>query len=143
MLDANALFSFVVSSELWFIGDKFLQDAFAVMMDNKNCFHLLQEFEQVRSQFSSTMLVEHVLMALIHLLNEHGCILDVIVVHISDSDFSWTSNKQQRCNVAEMTAKVKKILKSVDTHSVGCRAVFYSHMVSLPWYVGWTKQRAT
>ena len=41
-----------------------------------------------------------------------------------------------------MTVKVKKLLKSVDTHSEGCRAVFYSHMVSLPWYVGWNKQRA-
>ena len=41
-----------------------------------------------------------------------------------------------------MTVRVRKLLKLVDTHSVGCRAVFYSHMVSLPWYVGWTKQRA-
>ena len=113
------------------------------MMDNKNHFHLLQEFEQVRFQFSSTMLMEHVLMALIHLLNEHRYILDVIVIHVGKSDFSQASNKQQRCNMVEMTAKVKKILKSVDTHSVECRAVFYSHMVSLPWYVGWTNQRAT
>ena len=51
--------------------------------------------------------------------------------------------QQQRCNVADMTAKVKKLLKSVDTYSVGCRTVFYSHVVSLPWYVGWNKQRAT
>ena len=50
ILDANTMFSIVVSSKLWFTGDKFLQDAFAVMMDNKNHFHLLQEFEQVRSQ---------------------------------------------------------------------------------------------
>ena len=41
-----------------------------------------------------------------------------------------------------MTTKVKKLLKSVDTHSAGCWAVFYSHMVSLPWYLGWNKQRA-
>ena len=42
-----------------------------------------------------------------------------------------------------MTARVRKLLKWVDTHSVGCRAVFYSHMVSLPSYVDWNKQRAT
>ena len=94
ILDANVLFSIVVSNELWFIRDKFLQDAFAVMMDNKNHFHLLLEFEQVRSQFSSTMLMEHVLMALIHLLNEHRCIPDVIVIHVGESDFSQESNKQ-------------------------------------------------
>ena len=44
--------------------------------------------------------------------------------------------------MAEMTARVRKLLKSVDTDSVSCRAVFYSHMVSLLWYVGWNKQRA-
>ena len=82
-------------------------------------------------------------MALIHLLNEHRCVPNVIVIHIGGLDFSRESNKQQICNVADMTARVRKLLKSVDTHSVGCRAVFYSHMVSLPWYVGWTKQRAT
>ena len=111
-------------------------------MDNKNCFHLLQEFEQVRSQFLVTMLMEHVLMVLIHLLNTYRCIPDIVVIHIGESDFSRESNKQQKCNVADMTAKVKKLLKSVDTHSVGCMAVFYSHMVSLPWYVGWNKQWA-
>ena len=40
-LDTSALFSIVLSNELWFIGEKFLQDAFAVMMDNKNHFYLL------------------------------------------------------------------------------------------------------
>ena len=88
MLDANVMFSIVFNNKLWFIGDKFLQDAFAVMMDNKNHFHLLQEFDQVRSQFSATMLMEHVQMALIHLLNTHRCIPDVIVIHIGESDFS-------------------------------------------------------
>ena len=66
---------------------------------------MLQEFEQVRSQFLATMLMEHVPMALIHLLNMHRCIPDVIVIHIGESDFSQESNKQQRCNVADMTAK--------------------------------------
>ena len=88
------------------------------------------------------MLMEHVLMALIYLLNTHRCIPDVIVTHIRELDFLWESNKQQHCNVAHMTAKVKKLLKSVDTCSAGCRAVFYSHMVSLPWYVGWNRQQA-
>ena len=136
------MFSIVVSKNLWFIWDKFLQDAFAVMMDNKNCFHLLQKFEQVRSQFPATMLIEHMPMALFHLLNTHRYIPDIIVIHVRESYFSQESNKQQRCNVADMTAKVKKLLKSVDLHSVDCRAVFYSHMVSLPWYVGWNKQQA-
>ena len=112
------------------------------MMDNKNHFHLLQECEHVRSQFSATMLMEHVPTALIHLLNMHKCIPDVIVIHVGESDFSQVSNKQPRCNVEKLTAKVKKLLKLVDTHSVRCRAVFYSHMVSLPWYMGWNKQRA-
>ena len=88
------------------------------------------------------MLMKHVPLVLINLLNEHRCIQDVIVIHISESYFSRESNKQQICNVVEMTARVKKILKSVNTHSVDCGAVYYSHMVSLPWYVGWTKQRA-
>ena len=81
------------------------------MVDNKICFHLLQEFKQVRSQFSSTMLMEHVLLALIHLLNEHRCVPDVIVIHVGESDFSQEYNKQQRCNVVEMTARVKKNTK--------------------------------
>ena len=89
------------------------------------------------------MLIEHVLTALIHLLNMHRCIPDVIVIHVSKTDFSWESNKQQRCNVVEMTARVRKLLKSMDTHSIGCRAVFYPHMASLPWCVHWNKQRAT
>ena len=90
-----------------------------MMIDNKNHFHLLQEFEQVRSQFSSTMLMEHIPMVLVHLLNMHKCIPDVIVIHVGESDLSQESNKQQRCNVAEMTVKLKKLPKSVDTHLAG------------------------
>ena len=41
-----------------------------------------------------------------------------------------------------MTTKVEKLLKSMDTHSIGCRTVFYSNMLSLPWYVHWNKQWA-
>ena len=71
ILDANTMFSIVVGNELRFIGNKFLQDAFAVMMDNKNHFHLLQEFEQVRSYFSATIVMEHMPMVFIYLLNIH------------------------------------------------------------------------
>ena len=71
ILDANTMFSIVVGNELGFIGDKFLQDAFAVMMDNKNHFHLLQEFEQVRSYYSAAIVMEYMPMVLIHLLNTH------------------------------------------------------------------------
>ena len=118
ILDANTMFSTEVSNELWFIGNKFLQDVFAVMMDNKNCFHLLQEFEQVRSQFLATMLMEHVPMVLIHLLNTHRCIPDIVVIHVGESDFSWELNEQQRCNVADMTAKVKKLLNPFSTFHI-------------------------
>ena len=130
--DVNTMFSIVVSNELWFIGDKFLQEAFAVVMDNNNHFYLLEEFNQVRSKFSATMLMEHVPLPLMHLLNTHRCIPDMIVVHAGKSDFSREMNKQQHCNVADMTVKVKNLLKPVDTHSEGCWAVFYSHLVSLP-----------
>ena len=85
------------------------------------------------------MLMEHVPLALVHLLNTQRCIADMIVIHIAESDFLTEMNKQQCCNVAGMTVKVKKLFKSVDTHSEGCQVVFYSHMVSLPWYMGWNK----
>ena len=108
--DVNTMFSIVVSHELWFIGDKFLQEAFAVMMNNKNHFHPLQEFDQMRSKFSAMMLMEYMLLALVHLLNTHRCIPDMIVVHIRESDFLRETNKQQRCNVAVMTVKVRNSL---------------------------------
>ena len=87
------------------------------------------------------MLMEHVPWALVDLLNKHKQILDMEVIHIGESDFSRVCNKQQRLNVVDMMGKVKKLLKSVDTHLKGCSAVFFSHMVSLPWYVSWNHQR--
>ena len=78
------------------------------------------------------MLMEHVPLALVHLLNTHRCILDMVVVHVGESNFFRVSNKQQRINVAAMTTRTKKLLKSVDMHSEGCCAIFYSHMLSFP-----------
>ena len=40
--------------------------------------------------------------------------------------------------------KVNKLVKAVDTHpSDGFKGVFYSLMISVPWYPGWQQQKAT
>ena len=42
-----------------------------------------------------------------------------------------------------MMSKVNKLVKAVDTyHSDGFKGIFYSLMISIPWYPGWQQQKA-
>ena len=39
--------------------------------------------------------------------------------------------------------KVNKLVKAIDTHhSDGFKGIFYSLMISVPWYLGWQQQKA-
>ena len=62
-----------------------------------------------------------------------------IVVHVGASDFSKYNNLQQHQNIKAMMQKVNKL---VDTHhSDGFKGIFYSLMISVPWYPGWQQQK--
>ena len=58
------------------------------------------------------------------------------------SDFSKYDNLQQCQNIEAMMQKVNKLIKVVDTHKVDrFEGIFYSLMVSVPWYPGWQQQK--
>ena len=63
-----------------------------------------------------------------------------IMVHVGASDFSKYNNLQQ--HIEGMMQRVNKLVKVVDTHHAdGFEGIFYSLMVSVPWYLGWQQQK--
>ena len=113
------------------------------MVDNPDHFHQLKNFNLVESCFSDVMYFEHVPLALLDLFNNLKYVPLFIVVHVGASDFSKYNNHTQRQNIASMMSRVNQLVKAVDTHHAdGFKGVFYSLMLSVPWYPGWQQQQA-
>ena len=137
------LFSFAAKKATWFVSDKYLQRAFQVMVDNPDHFHQLGNFEYIETHFSAVMFFDHILSAIFDLLNTLQYVPKFIVVHVGTSDFSKYKNLQQHQNIKTMMQWVNKLIKAVDTHHAdGFKGIFYSLMVSVPWYLGWQQQKA-
>ena len=136
------MFSFAAKKAIWFFRDKHLQCAFETTVDNKDHFHQLEHFEDVQSHFSSVMFFEHVPAAVLDLLNSLQYIPLFILIHAGASDFSKYNNLKQKINIKNMMHHVNRLVKAVDTHhSDGFKGVFYSLVVSVPWYPGWQQQK--
>ena len=134
----QTFFSFAAKKVIWFVEDNYLQRAFQVMVDNPECFHQLGNFELVETCFSAVMSFEHVPTAVLELCNTLQYVEQFIIVHVGASDFSKYNNLQQCQNIVSMMQRVNKLVKAVDTHhSNGFKRVFYSLMLSVPWYSGW------
>ena len=89
------------------------------------------------------MYFEHVPMAILDLFNTLKYVPLFIVIHVGASDFSMFNNHTQWQNIATMMKKVNQLVKAVDTHHAdGFKGVFYSLMLSVPWYPGWQQQQA-
>ena len=88
------LFSFVAKKALWFLGDKYLQRAFQVMVDNPDCFHQLGNFEMIETHFSVVMFFDHVPSTILDLLNTLQYMSQFIIVNVGASDFSKYNNLQ-------------------------------------------------
>ena len=127
------LFSIAAKKAIWFVGDKYLQRAFQVTVDNPDCFHQLGNFKEVETHFSAVMFFNHVLLAILDLLNSLQYVPQFIVVHVGTSDFSKYNNVQQHQNIKMMMQKINKLVKAIDTHhSHGLKGIFYSLMISVP-----------
>ena len=84
------------------------------------------------------MFFDHVLLAVLDLLNSLQYMPQFIMVYLEASDFSKYNNLQQCQNIEPTMQKVNKLVKVADTHHVdGFKGIFYSLMVSVPWYSGW------
>ena len=105
-------------------------------------FHQLGNFKHIETHFSAVMF-EHIPSAVMDLLNRLQYVPQFIVVHVGVSDFSKYYNLQQCQNIKTMMQWVNKLIKAVDTHCAdGFKGIFYSLMVSVPWYLGWQQQKA-
>ena len=93
---------FSAKKALWFVGDKYLQRAVQVTVDNPDHFHQLNNFELVKSCFLDVMFFKHIPMAVLDLFNTFKYIPQFIVVHVGASDFSKYNNLTQRQNIATM-----------------------------------------
>ena len=112
------------------------------MVFNPNHFHQLGNFEEVETHFSAVMFFDHVPLAVLVLLNSLQYVLQFIVVHVGVLDFSKYNKLQQHQNIEAMMQMGNKLVKAVDTHHVdGFKGIFYSLMVSVPWYLGWQQQK--
>ena len=137
------LFSFAAKKAIWFVSDRYLQRAFQVTIDTHSCFHQLGNFEEVETHFSAVMFFDHVPSAVLDLLNSLQYVPQFIVVYMGALDFSKYNDLQQHQNIEALMQKVNKLVKAVDTHHAdGFKGIFYSLMVSVPWYLGWQQQKA-
>ena len=86
------LFSIAAKKATWFVGDKYLERAFQVMVDNPDHFHQLENFEQIETHLSAVMFFDHMPSAVLDLLNTLQFVPQFTVVHVGALDFSKYNN---------------------------------------------------
>ena len=137
MFDSN----FTVVNRIWFIGDRLMGKAFQFLMQHRDRFPQVSEYDGFDTRFSEAMLLEHTPVAVLDMINNFKYLPELIVVNVGASNFTRFSNSEQRANIQKMVASCKALTKKVVRSTDNFWRFFLNLMISLPWYVGWKSQR--
>ena len=115
--------------------------AFHFLMQHKDRFPQVLEYEGFDTRFSEAMLLEHMPAAVLDMINYYKYLLKLVVINVGASDFMRFSNNQQRANIKRMVSSCKALTKQVVRSTDNFQGFFLNLMISLPLYVGWKSQR--
>ena len=128
-------------NRIWFIGDWLMGKAFHFLMQHKDRFPQVSEYEGFDTRFSEAMLLEHTPATVLNMINYYKYLLELVVINVGASDFMRFSKSQHRANIKRMVSSCKALTKQVVRSTDNFRGFFLNFMISLPWYVGWKSQR--
>ena len=128
-------------NRIWFIGDRLMGKAFHFLMQHKDRFPQVLEYESFDTRFSEAMLLEHTPAAVLDMTNYYKYLPELVMINIGASDFTRFYNSQQRANIKRMFSSCKALTKQVMRPMDNFRGFFLNLMISLPWYMGWKSQR--
>ena len=119
-----------------------MSKAFQFLMQHKDRFLQVADFDGFNTRFSGAILLEHTPAMVLDMINHYKNLPELVVVNIRTSDLIRYTNSQQQANIRKMVilckALTKQVIRSTDTF----RGFFPDLMISLPWYVGWKSQCA-
>ena len=119
-----------------------MHKVFDFLMQHKNEFPQVAEFDGFDTRFSEAMLFDHMPAVVLDMINNYKYIPELIVVNVEDLDFMKFTSSQQRVNIKKMVITYKALIKQVVSPTDNFRVFFFNLMILLPWYVGWQSQRA-
>ena len=119
-----------------------MEKAFHFLMQHKDRFLQVSEYEGFDTRFSEAMLLEHMPSAVLDMINYYRYLLELVMINVGASDLTRFSNSQQRANIKRMVSSCKALTKQVVRPTDNFRGFFLNLMISLPWYVGWKSQKA-
>ena len=124
------------------MGDRLMGKAFQFLIQHKDRFPQVSEYEGFDTRFSEAMLLEHTPTAVLDMINCYKYLPELVVINVGAFDFTRFSNSQQQTNIKMMVSSCKALTKQVVRPTDNFQDFFLNLMISLPWYMGWKSQRA-
>ena len=87
--------------------------AFQFLMQHKDRFPQVSEYEGFDTRFSEVMLLEHVPTMVLDMINCYKYLPELVVINVEASDFTRFSNSQQHANIKKMVSSCKALSKQV------------------------------
>ena len=88
------------------------------------------------------MISEHMLAAVLNMVNRYKYLPELIVIHVGASGFSRVTNHKIHINIKNMVLNCKKITTAACRSTDSFQGIMFSLMLSLPFYINWDSQRA-
>ena len=105
---------------------------FQFLMQHKDSFLQVADFDGFDTSFSEAMLLEHVPAAVLDMINHYKYLPELVVVKVRTSDFTRYTNSQQWPNIRKMVISCKALTKQVIRSTDTFKGFFLNLMISLP-----------
>ena len=122
-----------VANRIWFIGDSLMIKAYDLLMQHKDQFPQIADFDGFNTSFSEAMLLEHMPAMLLDMISHYQYIPELVLVNVGASDFTRFTSSQQHANIRKMTIMCNALTKQVVRPTDTFHGFFYNLMILLPW----------
>ena len=126
---------------MWFVGDSTLQWAYQVLCTEPYHLPYLATFQFMETRTSDIMQFNHVVTAVLDLLNSNHYIPKVVVIHTGHNDFRVMPQHLVKFYTAQMANMVTKVLCKAQPFRHCHIDTFTSLMVPEQYYIQWSTQK--
>ena len=79
-----------------------MNKAFDFLIQHKDRFPQVADFDGFNTRFSEAMLLEHMPAMVLDMINHYKYILELVVINVGAFDFMRFTNSQQHANIRKM-----------------------------------------
>ena len=124
------------------MGDFILQNAYAALCAEPYRLPYLATFQFVETRTSDIMQFNHIVAAVLDLLNSNKYIPKAVMLHTGQSNFGIMPQHFVKFYTAQMSNTIRELIKQAQPYCHSHLGVFVSLMLPETWYAGWKMQRA-